>query len=136
MIGYAFDTADRLSTVTYPDGRSRIFHYEDAGFPQALTGISDETGARWGTFGYDIWGRAISTQLAGGVSRYLVSYPSNNSAGIIDPLNTNRAYYYATDKDHLAVRSASHPSGEGKADAASRTQDANGLVTRETDFGA
>jgi RHS repeat-associated protein len=135
VIGYAFDTADRLSTVTYPDGRSRIFHYEDAGFPQALTGISDETGARWGTFGYDIWGRAISTQLAGGVSRYLVSYPSNNSAGIIDPLNTNRAYYYATDKDHLAVRSASHPSGEGKADAASRTQDANGLVTRETDFG-
>lgn len=132
--GYTYDSTGRLATVLYPDGKSRGFLYENADRPQALTGIIDESGIRWGTFAYDYDGRAISTELAGGVSRYQVSYPSDNSATVIDPLNTSRNYSYATNKDRLAVTGASLPSGEGEADAASRVQDVNGLITSETDF--
>ncbi|MDR6536739.1 RHS repeat-associated core domain-containing protein [Variovorax soli] len=134
IFSYAFDASGRLSTVTYPDGRSRGFVYEDTAVPQGLTGILDESGARWGTFAYDSQGRAISTELSGGASRYQVSYPAAGTATVIDPLSTSRSFSYSTTKGKLAVTGGSLPSGEGEADAASRVQDANGLITSETDF--
>ncbi len=134
VIGYTYDASGRLSWVTYPDGKSRGFLYENGTYAQALTGITDESGVRWGTFGYDSQGRATSTQLAGGVERYEVSYPYSNSASVRDPLGTQRTYVYGSNKDKLAVTSGSLPSASGRADAASRDQDSNGLITSETDF--
>ncbi|MDP9892578.1 RHS repeat-associated protein [Variovorax boronicumulans] len=134
VIVYGYDSTGRLSSVLYPDGKARSFVYENASFPQALTGIFDEAGVRWGTFAFDSTGRAISTQLAGSVSGYQVSYPSTTSATVIDPLGTSRNYNYGTTLGKLAVTGGSLPSGEGKSDAASRVQDANGLITSETDF--
>jgi YD repeat-containing protein len=134
VIGYTYDASGRLATVLYPDGKSRGFLYENASFPQALTGILDESGVRWGTFAYDSSGRAISTELAGGVDRYQVRYPYTGAAIVTDPLNTNRSYVYATAAGKLAVTSGSLPSGKGEADASGREQDANGLITSETDF--
>ena len=133
-IGYAYDPMDRLSDVTYPDARSRTFLYENAAFPQALTGIIDESGERYATFSYDPQGRAISSELAGSADRYQVSYPSASNASITDPLGTSRTYSYSTIKGRLAVVGGSLPSGTGEADASSRVQDANGLITSETDF--
>jgi len=133
-IVYAYDGTGRLSSVLYPDGKSRRFVYEDTSFPQGLTGIFDEAGVRWGTFAYDSTGRAISTQLAGSVTSYQVSYPSAASATVVDPLGTSRNYSYGTTLGKLAVTGGSLPSGESKSDAASRVQDANGLITSETDF--
>ncbi|NDZ12030.1 RHS repeat-associated core domain-containing protein [Variovorax sp. WS11] len=134
VIGYAYDSAGRLSVVTYPDGKTRSFAYENASFPQALTGIFDESGARWGTFVYDAQGRATSTELAGAVNRYQVSYPAAGTATVIDPLSTSRSFSYSATKGKLAVTGGSLPSGTGESDAASRVQDANGLITSETDF--
>ncbi|HWT20876.1 MAG TPA: DUF6531 domain-containing protein, partial [Variovorax sp.] len=134
VIGYAYDTAGRLSVVTYPDAKTRTFLYENVAFPQALTGILDEAGARFATFAYDSQGRAIDSALAGSVDRYQVSYPSASSASILDPLGTSRSYSYSTTKGKLAVTGGSLPSGTGEADASSRVQDANGLITSETDF--
>ncbi|MDQ0045590.1 RHS repeat-associated protein [Variovorax boronicumulans] len=134
VIVYGYDGTGRLSSVLYPDGKARSFVYENASFPQALTGIFDEAGVRWGTFAFDSKGRAISTQLAGSVSSYQVSYPSTTSATVVDPLGTSRNYSYGTTLGKLAVTGGSLPSGEGKSDAASRVQDANGLITSETDF--
>jgi RHS repeat-associated protein len=134
VIHYGYDSTGRLSSVTYPDGKSRSFVYENAAFPHALTGILDESGARWGTFAYDSQGRAISTELAGAADRYQVSYPSTGSATVVDPLGTTRSYSYGTTFGKLAVVGGTLPSGEGEADAASRVQDANGLITSETDF--
>ncbi|OUM02405.1 RHS repeat-associated core domain-containing protein [Variovorax sp. JS1663] len=133
-IGYSYDTMDRLAFVTYPDGKSRGYLYENSSYPHALTGIVDESGVRWGSFGYDSLGRATSTQLAGGAERYDVSYPDSNSASVRDPLGTERSYVYGSNKNKLAVAGSSLPSGTGGSDAASRTQDANGLITSETDF--
>ena len=134
FIAYAYDVTGRLVSVLYPDGKGRNFVYENASFPQGLTGIFDESGVRWGTFAYDSQGRAISTQLAGAVDNYQVSYPSSSSATVIDPLGTSRNYSYGTKLGKLAVTGGSLPSGEGKSDASSRVQDANGLITSETDF--
>ncbi|MDQ0086572.1 YD repeat-containing protein, partial [Variovorax boronicumulans] len=134
VIAYAYDGSGHLVSVLYPDGKGRNFVYENASFPQALTGIFDEAGVRWGSFAYDSTGRAISTQLAGSVDSYQVSYPSIGSATVVDPLGTSRSYNYGTTLGKLAVTGGSLPSGEGKSDAASRVQDANGLVTSETDF--
>ncbi|SOE06393.1 RHS repeat-associated core domain-containing protein [Variovorax sp. YR752] len=134
VIAYAYDGSGRLVSVLYPDGKGRNFVYENASFPQALTGIFDEAGVRWGTFAYDSTGRAIGTQLADSVDSYQVSYPSSSSATVIDPLGTSRNYSYGTTMGKLAVTAGSLPSGEGQSDAASRVQDANGLITSETDF--
>jgi RHS repeat-associated protein len=133
-ISYAYNPAGRLSAVIYPDAKTRTFLYENAAFPQALTGIIDESGERYATFSYDTQGRAISSELAGSADRYQVSYPSASNASITDPLGTSRSYSYSTTKGKLAVVGGSLPSGTGEADAASRIQDANGLITSETDF--
>lgn len=85
VIAYAYDAAERLSTVTYPDGKIRRFFYENANFPYALTGLQDETGARFATFVYDFQGRAIDSALTGSVERYQVSYPTATTASILDP---------------------------------------------------
>ena len=69
---YAYDANDNLISITYPDetpgndadNPTRIYHYEDANFPNHLTGITDENGDRYATFAYDTSGKAISTEHA------------------------------------------------------------------------
>ncbi|WP_185738431.1 RHS repeat-associated core domain-containing protein [Variovorax beijingensis] len=134
VLTYGYDAQNRLSQVTYADGKSRSYVYENAGFPQALTGIFDEAGTRWATFAYDTLGRATSTELAGAVDRYQVTYGVSASASVSDPLNYWRSYSYGFNAGKIAVIAGSKPSEKGEPDAASRIQDANGLVTSETDF--
>ncbi|WP_068673368.1 MULTISPECIES: DUF6531 domain-containing protein [unclassified Variovorax] len=133
-IGYAYDASARLAQVSHPDGKTRSYLYENAAFPKALTGIIDEAGVRLSTYAYDAQGRAISTERAGGVDRYQVSYPAAGTATVTDPLGISRAYTYSTTLGKLAVTGGSLPSGTGEADAAARVQDANGLIASETDF--
>lgn len=61
---YNYEQYGRLVGVTYPDGTTRQYHYEDANHFYALTGITDENGVRYATFAYDSQGRAISTEHA------------------------------------------------------------------------
>jgi YD repeat-containing protein len=137
--GYDSTTATgRLTTVSYPavggGTVSKTYLYENAGFPQLLTGIIDEKGVRYETLTYDSEGRGTSTQLAGGADLYSISYATAGAAVVTDPLGTQRTYNYGTSKGTLAVLGADKPSGSGGSDAASRVQDANGFVTQETDF--
>jgi YD repeat-containing protein len=73
-IAVGYDGTQNLSALTWVDGSLRTFVYEDANHPWALTGIVDEGGQRYSTYGYDANGRARSTELAGGVDRYGLSY--------------------------------------------------------------
>ncbi|SHM29350.1 RHS repeat protein [Rhizobacter sp. OV335] len=68
------DSRNNLVGITWADGRTRSFLYENADLPWALTGVSDERGLRYASFGYDAQGRAISTEHAGGTQKYTVSY--------------------------------------------------------------
>jgi YD repeat-containing protein len=76
IINVAYDTLGNLSTLTWSDANVRTFVYENWTFPWALTGIVDEMGQRYGTYGYDSQGRATSTLLGAGVDKYQVSYNS------------------------------------------------------------
>ncbi|MGS5088851.1 RHS repeat-associated core domain-containing protein [Hydrogenophaga sp. A37] len=101
-------------------------------------------GARVDTYRYDDKGRAIESTRAVGVDRYGVDYTNssvNTGTGIysqvtvVDPLNTARAYGYSAAGQRINVTSASAPpNDEGLEPIASRSVDANGRVTGETNF--
>ena len=73
-IGLLYDANRNLTQITWPDNTAQTFVYENSSLPWALTGSVDELGSRYSTYGYDTAGRAISTQLAGGVDLYSVTY--------------------------------------------------------------
>jgi YD repeat-containing protein len=141
---YGYDgtaATSRLTIASYPATTgsgtvSKTYLYENAGFPQLVTGVIDETGTRLATYAYDSQGRATSSQLAQGVELYSVSYPASagGATTVTDPLGTARSYNYGIAQGKLAVTGADKPSGAGNSSAASRVQDANGFVTQETDF--
>lgn len=87
-----------LTSVTYPDGTQRVYSYNEAGKtdnvtrPYALTGITDENGVRFSTYTYDGSGRASSTEHAGGVEKYQLSYPYPTMTIVTDPLGVVRKY--------------------------------------------
>ncbi len=133
-MGYTYDATGRLTAVIFPDGKKKAYLYEWGRFLYALTSMKDEVGVHWARFYYTDQGQANATELTGGVDRYDIAYPSAETAVITDPLGTARTYSYSGTKSKQVVAGASLPSGIGEADAASRVQDANGLITSETDF--
>ena len=74
-----------LTSIRWPDNQVRTFVYDSPHPNQAwaLTGIIDEAGKRYATFGYDAVGRAISTEHAGGVEKYSVTYPGGEGPKVV-----------------------------------------------------
>jgi YD repeat-containing protein len=70
----AYDAGGNLMQITWQDSTSRTFLHETAALPWAITGIVDENAKRFSTYGYDASGRAVLSQLAGGVARYSTTY--------------------------------------------------------------
>lgn len=152
VIGYTYDASSRLAGVLYPDGTRRSYSYEDARWPLALTGITDESGVRYATFGYDEVGRAISTEHAGGVERYTVTYPSGMDASVgglvagsgaepalrrsalqvTGPLGTAQSYAWQGGNGQVRLLGASGAFEGGKV--ANRTFVGPSLTESETDF--
>ncbi|MBC5763324.1 RHS repeat-associated core domain-containing protein [Ramlibacter albus] len=134
-VAYRFDTAARLAGSSYTNGTSRGYVYEDARWPNAVTGLIDQNGQRWGNYLYDETGRAVLSELAGGAARRSVAY-GNQSTAVTDPLGTTRTFQYSRltgAASGLALTQSSAPGGDGSG-VAQRTLDANGLVTGETDY--
>lgn len=76
---YSYGTSGNyqlLASVKYPDDRTRTYHYE---VPASwlLTGITDELGQRFSTYGYDAQWLATSSEHAGGAGRVTLSYPNS-----------------------------------------------------------
>ncbi len=132
---YAYDANNNLASVTYPDGNSKTYHYENTGFPHALTGITDENGNRYATYTYDAQGRATSTEHAGGAERVSLAYNADGSTTVTDALNTARTYNFQTILGVVKSTGQSQPGGSGcGASASAFTYDANGNVASRTDF--
>ncbi|MCW7537681.1 hypothetical protein OOT46_07435 [Aquabacterium sp. A7-Y] len=74
-IGTSYDANGNLAGLEWPDA-SRFFVYDSSHPKQewALTGIIDEAGARYATITYDAIGWARTTELAGGVNKFVVNY--------------------------------------------------------------
>ena len=107
----------------------RTYHYEDPNFVHALTGITDENGARYATWGYDGEGRATFSQHAGGVdgvTLYYGSYSPTANEGrvlVVDGFGTTRTYYYQVAGGVVRIRVVTDPAGTTIS-----TFDANGNV--------
>ncbi len=133
------DEVGRLRDTLVPGTNEevkRTYKYENSTFGRAITGIVDEAGNRLSTYSYDAQGRGVSTQLAGGANLYTVNYPATEGSPtvVIDPLGTSRSYSYATQFGKLSVTGTDKPAGADEGDAASRVQNASGLIDSETDF--
>jgi YD repeat-containing protein len=93
------NTSGLLTKVSFPDSTSRQYIYnesaytQNANLPYALTGIIDELGNRYATFGFNSAGFAISSQHFGGVEQYQV-LPYGGNAAVTDPLGVQRSYNY------------------------------------------
>lgn len=74
--------------VTWQDGTSRRYHYEQASQPGLLTGITDELGVRIGTYTYTDTGRAIRTEGPAGTNAVVF----NHVNGRTDVLDYSGAY--------------------------------------------
>jgi YD repeat-containing protein len=93
VTSFSYDTAARLEKITWPDLTTRQLKYERVDVPWALTGQINEQGIRSGTYGYDNAGRAISSERAGGVDRYSVTYGSPPRWEVTDVLDSSRRFY-------------------------------------------
>ncbi len=142
---YEYDSKQNLTKVSYPDGKTRQYLYENAGFPNALTGILDENGSRYATYRYNAQGRAYdedhaTNQPGGPVEHYGLTYNidvygSPISSIVTDPLGTARTYNFTTILGVVKNTGVSQPGGSGCGAAASATTyDANGNVKTRTDF--
>jgi RHS repeat-associated protein len=139
---YTYDSVGNLTSVTFPDGKIRTYHYNEAAFtsganlPNALTGITDENGVRFATYTYDTQGRAVVTEHAGGVERYVLGYSSDGSNTMVtDPLNSQYTHHFQTILGVAKSTGQSQPAGSGCSAASSAiAYDANGNAASRADF--
>ena len=100
-ITYAYNSNGALSTVTYPTSTATTltYLYENTSLPLSLTGITDENGNRYATWGYDSSGRATSNYMGGSslnANPITISYatPSaptvTNAFGVVDTYTFRR----------------------------------------------
>jgi YD repeat-containing protein len=143
--GYDYDNEGNLTQVTTPDGMRRAFTYNEPEYtsntnlPNALTGIWVERSAgtlvRFATYRYDARGLAISTEHAGGVNAYTVSYDlANLRRTVTTPLGSTKTFLLGR-KNYSYVLQSESRSGNGFATVANaREYDANGNVQTYTDL--
>ena len=128
---------DRLASVAYSTTppTSQSYLYENSSFPFALTGITDEDGARYATWAYDTSGRATSSQHAGGADLTEIAYNSDGSRTVTHPLGQQETYTFTTLQGVPKVTQMSRLASATTA-AATRTvtYDANGYIASQTDW--
>jgi YD repeat-containing protein len=137
--GYVnFSSANRLTTVSYntSPATSQTYLYENASYPFALTGITDENGARYATWAYDGSGRAISSQLAGGADLTQISYSSTSAdRTVTGPLGIQETYKFTYLQGVPKVTEIDR-AANGTVTAATRifAYDSNGYLKTATDW--
>jgi len=136
---YGYNSAGDLATVTYPDTSVLTYLYNESGYSGGattlglLTGIIDENNVRYLSYSYNAAGQAINNQLAGGVGSYTMTYNSDGSADVLDPLGTSRHHAFTT---IMGVPDITSVNGtcEACAPISAWAYDFNGLVNQTTDY--
>ncbi|GGA33481.1 type IV secretion protein Rhs [Dyella nitratireducens] len=136
---YAYDSNHELQTVTYPGGKSWTYLYGES--PNnggntsvgLLTGVIDEAGGRLFSYSYNAAGQGINSQMAGGVASYAITYNSDGSVDVADPLGTSRHRPFTT---LLGVPYLTGVNGtcEACSNVSTWSYDFNGYVNQTTDF--
>lgn len=137
---YGYDAKGRLGTVTFPDGAVRTYHYENASFPHALTGITDENGQRYAIWEYDAAGRAFASRHAGGADAVTLAFgafsvnANEGATSVTDALGAIRTHYYEAAGGVLRVKRVEQSCSGCTTTRAAYTHDANGNVVSYRDF--
>ncbi len=132
---YGYDAENNFSTVKREDNSVKTYFYEDARFPNALTGITNGNNERHMTFTYDALGRAITSELAGGADKVNVDYIDADTSTVTDALGQIRTYRFTTiNGKKLLTDIEGAPCGSCGGKATHTTYDANGYVASSTDF--
>ena len=123
-----------LSTATLPGASPTTvtYHYEDASFPEALTGKS-YNGVRYSWFTYDVNGRAITTEHGSGNDKYTFAYAGSSnvtSATVTNPLGKQTVYDFQNGK---LVTTSGQPSTYCPLTGKGKSYDTNGYLSAETD---
>jgi RHS repeat-associated protein len=141
QIAFSYDAQNRLTAVEYQDGTTREYLYENGAFTRALTGLRDESGVRFATWGYDAKGRANLSEHAGGVNRYTLTSagtPNDIQAStmtIVDPLGTSRTYGYVNKLGVAKIEDITQPAASGSGTVIEAyTYDANANLASKRDF--
>lgn len=138
-ISYAYDASGNLSTASFPDGKQRAYLYNEPSRVSGsqvsglLTGIIDENQARYVSYSYDVNGKAIENELAGGVDTFAITYNGDGSASVTDSLGVMRVHTFTVIQ---GVPKAVGLDGTCKTcgTVSAREYDITGLVSKTTDF--
>ena len=140
---YEYDDSGNLITVRYPDTTPadmsdnpvRTYHYEDPNYLNHLTGITDESGARFASWAYDDLGRAILSKHDETDERVDIVYNANGTTTVTDVQGQNHTYTF---ENVFSALRTSDISGGACATCGGNSQsisyDANGFVASRTDF--
>ncbi|WP_313816425.1 DUF6531 domain-containing protein [Cupriavidus sp.] len=134
IVQYGYDPYGMLITVTHADNSQRKYHYENSQYRWALTGITDEKGIRFATYGYDSLGRATSTEHAGGVDKYQLSFLGNGQTSVTTADGTSRTFTSELQGNVLRATGASASCAACGDIAKEVTYDAAGNVASKRDF--
>jgi RHS repeat-associated protein len=129
-----------LSSVTYPDGSTREYVYENTTLPHALTGIIDENGNRYATYTYStsaFQGYALSSEHAGEADKTTLAY-SYSSTGVpttkvTDALGNEQTYTFKNQFDLIKVTAISGTPCQTCTGNAF-TYDSKGFIASSTDW--
>ncbi|MBK6894970.1 MAG: RHS repeat protein [Alphaproteobacteria bacterium] len=132
---YSYGSNNNLTQVTKPDTKTRIYHYENATFVNALTGITDEMGVRISTWGYDAQGRANASSHAGGGDDFAITYNTDETTTVTNPLGKSTTYTYTIINGLRKITKIDQAaSANTPAATAFNTYTSDGYLASTTDF--
>ena len=127
----------RLDGIVFPTSPETTvgFHYEETDAPYILTGITDENGNRYATWGYDEDGRAISSEHANGVDKTTITYNADGTTTVTNPLGKQTTYHFTTIHGVKKVTQVEgHPTASCEGANKAYSYDANGNIASKTDW--
>lgn len=134
IVQYGYDAQGRLVMANHGDGTTRGYLYENAAFPEALTGLTDESAVRSSTWGYDTQGRATSTQEAGGANAVTLVYNTNGTVTATDALGAVRTFGFGRYGDRNLVTGISGSQCPACSELAATAYDLAGFLGSRTDY--
>jgi RHS repeat-associated protein len=133
-VQYAYNSTGQLSQVTNPDLSTRQFLYADPSWPTGLTGVVDESGNTEFTLSYDSQGRVVSSTIGGASSSMNFTYNSDSDTTETDPLGAVRTFASMQVGNHEFSSSVSGAPCYSCGYVAATTYDGGGFPANETDF--
>ena len=129
-LGYSYGSNNNLASIRFADNSIRQYLYENASFPNALTGVIDESNRRRLTWTYDAQGRPNGGYYGANVNAVAVQY-GNGVVTTTDARGTQRVRGVSTAAGRPVLTSIRT---EATADSAATTwtmsYDANGISSQ------